>query len=247
MNNRFRAWFEEKIRPFLKKENMLLLVLAGIMLLVIAMPVKKKGNTESGVKPDEGEAVGILALKTGETGSGKDTAWEMSDLFGTDAGQNAEGQVEEKKKNTDEIWDEEEKYRKELEEELENLLSRIDGAGEVKVMITLESSGETVFGKEEQRDHRETREEDGEGGVRTVLETSLQEKIPYEENQKNKMPCVIKTIYPQIEGVVVLAEGVGRGRIRTDLTEAVQALFGLELHKIKVLKLGNIPSQSGIG
>ena len=47
----------------------------------------------------------------------------------------------------------------------------------------------------------------------------------------------IKTIFPKIEGVVVLAQGVGTGTISKDILEAVQALFGVEAHKIKVLKM----------
>ncbi len=45
---------------------------------------------------------------------------------------------------------------------------------------------------------------------------------------------VIKTAYPKVEGVVVVAQGAGTGKVTQHITEAVQALFGIELHKIKV-------------
>ena len=46
--------------------------------------------------------------------------------------------------------------------------------------------------------------------------------------------------------MIVAAAGVGTGNVRAELTEAVMALYGLEAHKVKVLKLGHISSHDGI-
>ena len=42
---------------------------------------------------------------------------------------------------------------------------------------------------------------------------------------------------PKIEGVVVVAQGAGTGRKDTEIIEAVQALFEVESHKIKVMRM----------
>ena len=41
---------------------------------------------------------------------------------------------------------------------------------------------------------------------------------------------------PEIEGVVVIADGGDNAVVVQDITEAVQALFGVEAHKIKIMK-----------
>ena len=122
----------------------------------------------------------------------------------------------------------------ELQREVEELLGSIEGAGEVKVMITLRESEELIVEKDLEKDQKQTREGGGterNGNEMILNETTVQDG--------EKEPFVKKKIYPKVEGVVVAADGVGRGRVRTDLTEAVQALFGLEAHKVKVLKLSH--------
>ncbi len=46
-----------------------------------------------------------------------------------------------------------------------------------------------------------------------------------------------KELSPKVEGVVVIAEGGDKGVVVQNITEAVQALFGVDTHKIKVMKL----------
>lgn len=48
---------------------------------------------------------------------------------------------------------------------------------------------------------------------------------------------MIKTLPPEIEGVVVVAEGAGSGTVNRTIVEMVQALFGVEAHKVKVVKM----------
>ena len=49
---------------------------------------------------------------------------------------------------------------------------------------------------------------------------------------------MVKTLSPSVEGVVVVAEGAGNGEVNKNLSEAVQILFGVEAHRVKVLKAG---------
>ena len=41
---------------------------------------------------------------------------------------------------------------------------------------------------------------------------------------------------PRIEGVLVIADGGDNAIVIENITEAVQALFGVDTHKIKVMK-----------
>ena len=40
----------------------------------------------------------------------------------------------------------------------------------------------------------------------------------------------------EVEGVVVIADGGDNAVVAQNITEAVQALFGVEAHKIKIMK-----------
>ena len=41
---------------------------------------------------------------------------------------------------------------------------------------------------------------------------------------------------PKVEGVLVVAEGAGKGNMTSEITQIAQALFGVEAHKVKVLE-----------
>ena len=49
-------------------------------------------------------------------------------------------------------------------------------------------------------------------------------------------PYVTKEVNPKVEGVVVIAEGGGNAVVIKNITEAIQALFDVDTHKIKVMK-----------
>jgi stage III sporulation protein AG len=44
---------------------------------------------------------------------------------------------------------------------------------------------------------------------------------------------------PEIEGVAVIAQGGGNSEIKKEIVEAVQVLFDIKAHKIKVMKMNS--------
>ena len=42
---------------------------------------------------------------------------------------------------------------------------------------------------------------------------------------------------PEVEGVMIVAQGGGDGVIAANITSAVESLLGVPVHKIKVLKM----------
>ena len=84
----------------------------------------------------------------------------------------------------------------------------------------------------------EESEEQQEGNdKKTSKSVSKQEETVLVEEDGDKIPYVIKEYEPEIEGVVAIIEGGDDPLIVSQVTEAIQALFHVEAHKIKVLKM----------
>lgn len=125
-----------------------------------------------------------------------------------------------------------------LERRLEQFLSCMDGAGEVKVMITFASTQEQVVEKDIPSASSQTAETDSAGGSRSVSSRELDEETVYTTDRAgNQIPYVKKTLAAQVEGVTVLAQGGGSAVVQKNITDVIEALFGIEAHKIKVAKM----------
>lgn len=123
-----------------------------------------------------------------------------------------------------------------LEQRLENILSNIDGVGDVKVFINYSETSETVAMYNENSKKSTTEETDKSGGVRKVEQTDSQKEIVYQEENGNKTPIVQKTVEPKIEGAIITAKGASDINVKTNIIQAVEAATGLATHKIQVFQ-----------
>ena len=128
-------------------------------------------------------------------------------------------------------------YEEYLEQKTAKVLEEVEGAGEVTVMITLRSGGQKIIEKDQSSSAQTTEEADSEGGTRSTKDQSSDKTSIYEQySDGSSTPYVSKELSPEIEGVVVIAEGGDDAVVVKNITEAVQALFGVEAHKIKIMK-----------
>ena len=128
-------------------------------------------------------------------------------------------------------------YVQYLEHELEQMLSQMEGTGAVSCMVTLSQSAEQVIEKDKEVSDDIVTESDSQGGTRTTNQTSRSEETIYSEKE-NGSPYVSKEISPKVEGVLVLADGGDNAVVVKNITESIQALFGIESHKIRIVKKG---------
>jgi len=126
---------------------------------------------------------------------------------------------------------------KKLEQRFESILSEIEGAGTVKVMITGITDGEVVhaYNQIEENIVREEKNSTEQTG-RTDEYRRENEMVFMEANTGERVPVIIKSYEPEIKGVVVVADGAGSSVVMQDIKNAVEALTGLPPHKINVLK-----------
>ena len=128
-------------------------------------------------------------------------------------------------------------YEAYLEEKTARTLQHVEGVGKAEVMITLKSGAQKIIEKDQQSSSQTTEEEDSQGGTRTSNDISSDKTSVYEQNSDgSQSPYVSKELSPEIEGVVVIADGGDNAVVVKNITEAVQALFGVEAHKIKIMK-----------
>ena len=73
----------------------------------------------------------------------------------------------------------------------------------------------------------------------STAEQETEETTVYVENGSEKQPYVTKEVLPKVEGVLVVAEGGDDPRVISDISDTVMALFRVEAHKIKVVKMSS--------
>lgn len=191
-----------------KKEKCIIFALAGILLLIVALPVKEKEKTKNNTS--------FLIEQ-------EENKQEM--------GKNIKNTKELQQKTTND-------YADLMEQELESLLQCMDGAGRVEVMITLRSTREEIVEKDRPSNRSSITEQDGAGGNRSTNDMDSEEVTVYvTDAEGNKIPYVRKTLQPVVEGVAVLAEGGDKESVKQNIRETIQALFGIDANKIKIAKM----------
>lgn len=125
----------------------------------------------------------------------------------------------------------------ELEKRLEELLTQVEGIGKVQVMITVSSTTEQIVLREGQEAWESSTEQDSAGGSRRKESKTSENTAVLVDREGGGAPYITKELYPEVEGVVVLAQGSGTGTVDLDILAAVQVLFGVPAHKIKIMKM----------
>ncbi|MGN1145902.1 MAG: hypothetical protein ACI4R5_05585, partial [Acetatifactor sp.] len=205
----------ENIKKWFRRDNLIVLVLTGVLLFIIALPTKESEKKEAGES-----GMTLTDTAGGQEGYGK-------------------GSFDVQTKEASDFWKSggQQEYIAYLEEKLKATLSDMAGVGRVEVMITLKASEELIVEKDEPVSRSNTNEEDAEGGRRIITQLQSEESTVYRTAGSDSEPYVIKTLLPTVEGVVVVAEGAGSGSVNRNITEIIQALFGVEAHKVRVVKM----------
>ncbi len=120
-------------------------------------------------------------------------------------------------------------YIENQEEKLQSLLETIDGAGNVEVMITLESCYENVYLKDSSL-KTESKEED-------FKEEQEETYIMAKTGSNTQDGVIIKVYEPVVKGVAVVAEGGGNENIKMAIIETVSAVFNINSTNISVEKM----------
>lgn len=124
------------------------------------------------------------------------------------------------------------------EEKLEESLQCVEGAGEVRVLIYTGGSEETILARDGSEEFSDTTETDAAGGSRHISENRLDKTVVRTVDERGQnVPLVVRTVAPDVEGVLVIAQGADRQQVRRDIIEAIQVLFDVDMNRISVIKM----------
>ena len=112
----------------------------------------------------------------------------------------------------------------ELEARLEAALSRVEGAGEVEVVLTVRSGPRQVLAE----DRTQEREGDRESGESTTVLLS--------RGSAGEETVAVEQRSPQFRGALVVCSGGDDPAVRLTLTQAVSAVTGLGADRISICK-----------
>ena len=162
---------------------------------------------------------------------------EKAESGGILSSKSSDSQTGGQSSQTDQISEME--YKSMLEKQLGEVLSSAYGVGNAKIMITLESGSESVVKEDSKVSDSVVTEEDSQGGVRKTKENNKESSAVYENDGTNSKPYVIKENMPSIAGVLIIADGADKAEVVQNISDAVKALFDVDAHKIKVMKMVN--------
>lgn len=107
-------------------------------------------------------------------------------------------------------------------EALTRILTQVQGAGKVKLLLTIAAGEQTLY--------QIDKTEDAAGRINS-------ETVIITDADRNQQGLVQKTLAPEYRGAVVLCQGAGDANVRLAIVEAVSDATGLSTDRISVLKM----------
>lgn len=106
----------------------------------------------------------------------------------------------------------------------EALLSKVSGAGKVRLLLTLASDGEIQY----QLNLTQRQKDD---------ELEMQQETVLRKEGSDEVPVSVTQTYPVFRGAVVVCQGAQNPKVVLGMKEAISSLTGLGMDKITVLKM----------
>jgi stage III sporulation protein AG len=205
MRQFFKNFLEKNGRK--RVQNLLLMLLAGILLLVVSAYFASVQRGEGG------DDLGVLAIEFDDFAPQSEQARSTSHGTESLAGY--------------------------LARQLEEILSLVAGAGDVRVMLTMGSS-QMVYAQNSQENISTTIEHDGEGGIRNIdTQTGSLTYVMVRMADGAERPLRLQETRPDIQGVIIVAQGGGDIAVRDALIRAAHTVLGIGAHQVQVFQMNN--------
>lgn len=129
-----------------------------------------------------------------------------------------------------------EQFVLQTEERLCTLVSSIQGAGQCRVMITLENGVEYVYATE-QKINTDRQEDAGQDSNKVIQRDDSEEKVILIDSDDGREGLLVTEIQPTIKGVVVVCEGGDDKAVCERIVQAVTVVLNISSKRVCVTKL----------
>lgn len=119
-------------------------------------------------------------------------------------------------------------YESDIENRLCDIISQINGAGRVKVMVTLKSGEEKKYAYNEMFQAKNDE---------NSSDSKTENEYVVIDGEKGDECVLLKTEFPEIQGVIVVCDGGDNSVIKNEITNAVSALLNISTNNISVIKM----------
>jgi stage III sporulation protein AG len=130
----------------------------------------------------------------------------------------------------------------ELGQRLEEILTQVEGAGRVQVLVTYEAGPEIVPAV---KTDTQSNSSDGGGSQSSSNSTQKGSEPVVVQGKNGTEPMVLMTKEPVIQGVLVVAEGASELDVRLRLAQAVQVALQIAPSRIEVLPMNISKNREG--
>ena len=120
-----------------------------------------------------------------------------------------------------------EQFVSSVENRLKTLLADIDGAGECEVMVSIASSAEVVYVKEDK-----SSSDDSGQSVKNERESNI---LTVSDSSGNETALITKQISPEIGGVTIVSHGANNIDVKSNIIQAVSTVLGIGANKVCVV------------
>ena len=110
------------------------------------------------------------------------------------------------------------------QQDMEQILEKIDGVGRCRIMLTLERSSRLTLARDNSDTQRE-KEHKTQSEVLTINRGSGNQEV-----------VVTEELYPVYQGAVIVCDGADSSSVRLNIVQTVSVLTGLGSDKISVVK-----------
>ncbi|AGX43663.1 stage III sporulation protein AG [Clostridium saccharobutylicum] len=128
-------------------------------------------------------------------------------------------------------------YEESQKTDLKNILKKMDGVGDVEVMISFENGEQKVPAYDKNTQQSTTEETDTSGGKRVTNQNTDGSKVVMSSSDGNNEPVILTTYKPKITGVVIVAEGAENSKTKYEIEQAISKLYNLSLDKVNVYSM----------
>lgn len=116
-------------------------------------------------------------------------------------------------------------YQKNLERQLADVLSKIDGAGKIEVMITFEAGAEQVLAYS--TDKQTNTSSDNGKSTSSVIERTQIVLV-------GGKPVILYEVQPIVKGVLVVAQGADNVKVKVEIMQAVSTILKIDPKYIEI-------------